>query len=160
MKVTKLILMLILGGFAAIPSWAQNKSSQDEIKKIAESKEYTIDVNIALPMRGRNIPLTSHYSLEIKKDSVISQLPYFGRGYNIPYDGGEGLNFEAPIEEYTVKTDKKGNIQVEFSTRSQDDALDYRIKIFENGSSTIDVSMQNRQSISFIGELNRNAEHK
>ena len=88
MKVTKLILMLILGGFAAIPSWAQNKSSQDEIKKIAESKEYTIDVNIALPMRGRNIPLTSHYSLEIKKDSVISQLPYFGRGYKREHQQG------------------------------------------------------------------------
>lgn len=158
MKATKQILMLLLGGFIAIPAWAQDKSSQNEIKRLAESKEYKIDVNTALPMRGRNIPLTSRYSLEIKNDSVISQLPYFGRGYNVPYGGGEGLNFEAPIEEYTVKTDKKGNTQVRFSTRSREDVLDYRIKIFENGSSTIDVSMQNRQGISFIGELEQETE--
>lgn len=76
-----------------------------------------------------------------------------GRAYSIPYGGGDGLNFKAVLKEYSMKMDKKGNAVIEFIARNPEDRYEYRIKVFPNGSASIDVNMQNRQSISFQGEL-------
>ena len=85
MKTRKQILMLLLVMLAGIPTLsAQTKKEKKEQKKEAVrqlivSEDYKIDVNTAMPMRGRSIPLTSQYSLQIRNDSVFSYLPYYGR---------------------------------------------------------------------------------
>ena len=159
MRTKKQIFMLLLALLVGIPTLsAQSKKEKKEqkkeaVKKLIESENYKIDVNAAMPMRGRSIPLTSSYSLEIRNDSVISYLPYYGRAYSIPYGGGDGLNFKAVLKEYSMKMDKKGNAVIEFIARNPEDRYEYRVKVFPNGSASIDVNMQNRQSISFQGEL-------
>lgn len=151
--------MLLLALPACLPTLsAQSRKEKKEQKKEAVQKQiisenYKIEVNTAIPMRGRTIPLTSSYSLAIRNDSVISYLPYYGRAYSIPYGGGDGLNFSAPLKEYDMKTDKKGNPVIKFTARSPEDYFEFRIKVYSNGSASIDVNMQNRQSISFQGEL-------
>lgn len=159
MRTKKQIFMLLLALLVGIPTLsAQSKKEKKEqkkeaVKKLIESENYKIDVNTAMPMRGLSIPLTSSYSLEIRNDSVISYLPYYGRAYSIPYGGGDGLNFKAVLKEYSMKMDKKGNAVIEFIARNPEDRYEYRVKVFPNGSASIDVNMQNRQSISFQGEL-------
>ena len=159
MRTKKQIFMLLLALLVDIPTLsAQSKKEKKEqkkeaVKKLIESENYKIDVNTPMPMRGRSIPLTSSYSLEIRNDSVISYLPYYGRAYSIPYGGGDGLNFKAVLKEYSMKMDKKGNAVIEFIARNPEDRYEYRVKVFPNGSASIDVNMQNRQSISFQGEL-------
>lgn len=159
MKKKKHLLMLLMALLVGLPTLsAQTKKEKKEqkkeaVKKLIVSENYKIDVRTALPMRGRSIPLTSSYLLEIRNDSVISYLPYYGRAYSIPYGGGDGLNFKAPLKEYTMKLDKKGNAEIQFSARSPEDKFDFRAKVYSNGSATIDVNMTNRQSISFQGEL-------
>ena len=137
---------------------AQTKKEKKELKKQAVEKlvtsgKYKINVNRALPARGRSVTLTSPYSVEIRNDSVISYLPYYGRAYSIPYGGGEGLNFKAPLTDYKLEWDKKETAKIKFSARSEEDKFDFSIDVFSNGSSSIFVNMQNRQSISFQGEL-------
>ena len=78
MRTKKQIFMLLLALLVGIPTLsAQSKKEKKEqkkeaVKKLIESENYKIDVNTAMPMRGRSIPLTSSYSLEIRNDSVIS----------------------------------------------------------------------------------------
>ena len=152
MRTKKQIFMLLLALLVGIPTLsAQSKKEKKEqkkeaVKKLIESENYKIDVNTAMP-------LTSSYSLEIRNDSVISYLPYYGRAYSIPYGGGDGLNFKAVLKEYSMEMDKKGNAVIEFIARNPEDRYEYRVKVFPNGSASIDVNMQNRQSISFQGEL-------
>ena len=52
-----------------------------------ENGRFTIEVDRALPMGGRTVHLTTPYSLEMRGDSAISYLPYFGRAYSLPYGG-------------------------------------------------------------------------
>ena len=158
MKKKKQIFMLLLALLVGLPLSAQSKQEKKEqkkeaVKKLIASENYKIDVRTAMPMRGRSIPLTSSYSLEIRNDSVISYLPYYGRAYSIPYGGGDGLNFKAVLKEYSMEMDKKGNAVIELIARNPEDRYEYRVKVFPNGSASIDVNMQNRQSISFQGEL-------
>ena len=157
MKTLRIIFSLLLITAMSMPTLsAQTKKEKKELKKQAVEKlvtsgKYKINVNRAA--RGRSVTLTSPYSVEIRNDSVISYLPYYGRAYSIPYGGGEGLNFKAPLTDYKLEWDKKETAKIKFSARSEEDKFDFSIDVFSNGSSTIFVNMQNRQSISFQGEL-------
>ena len=77
MKMKKQILMLLLALLVGLPTLsAQSKKEKKEqkkeaVKELIVSENYKIDVNTAMPMRGRSIPLTSLYSLEIRNDSPI-----------------------------------------------------------------------------------------
>ena len=52
-----------------------------------------------------------------------------------------------------MKMDKKGNAVIQFIIRNPEDRYEFRAKVYPNGSASIDVNMQNRQSISFQGKL-------
>lgn len=159
MKTKKQILMVALALLVGIPTLsAQSKKEKKEqkreaVKELIVSENYKINVNNAQPMQGRSVSLTSRYSLEIKNDSVFSHLPYYGRAYSIPYGGGSGLIFKEAIKEYTMEMDKKGKARIKFSARNPEDNFEFLVTVFDNGSASIDVTMQNRQSISFTGEL-------
>ena len=159
MKTIRIIFSLLLITAMSMPTLsAQTKKEKKELKKQAVEKlvtsgKYKINVNRALPARGRSVTLTSPYSVEIRNDSVISYLPYYGRAYSIPYGGGEGLNFKAPLTDYKLEWGKKETAKIKSSARSEEDKFDFSIDVFSNGSSSIFVNMQNRQSISFQGEL-------
>ena len=160
MKTNRRIMLLILfiAGTGIFTLQAQNREERKELKEQTvkekiESENYRIDINTAYPRRGRMIPLTSIYSVTIRNDSVFSQLPYFGRAYSIPYGGGQGLMFNAPIDQYTMSMGKRGAAKINFTAKSHEDQFRFRITIYSNGSSSIDVDMQNRESISFSGDL-------
>ena len=129
MKTIRIIFSLLLITAMSMPTLsAQTKKEKKELKKQAVEKlvtsgKYKINVNRALPARGRSVTLTSPYSVEIRNDSVISYLPYYGRAYSIPYGGGEGLNFKAPLTDYKLEWDKKETAKIKFSARSEEDRL-------------------------------------
>ena len=72
---------------------------------------------------------------------------------NVPAGGGKGLNFSAPLSEYTSTYSKKGNAKITLKVRNEEDNYLYNITIYPNGSSNIQVTPTNRQSISFSGEM-------
>ena len=159
MKASKLILMLLICMLAIQPISAQSRSERKaqierEVKKAVDSQQYKIDVNHMLPMKGSSRSLTADYSLEVRNDSVFSYLPYFGEAYNIPYGGGKGLIFNAPISEYKTRHLKKGKVQIDFKVNNEEDRYGYSLTVYPNGSTSIHIQPMNRQAISFTGEIN------
>lgn len=149
-----LFIMISLCSVAYSQSKQEKETLQAErLKQVIESDDFTINANIAYPRGGRSMPLTGSYSLRVKNDSIFSHLPYFGRAYTIPYDGGAGLIFDAPIIEYSVTYNKKGRARILLTARTTEDQYKYTLEVYPNGSTTIQVNMVNRQSISFSGEL-------
>lgn len=159
MKTNQCIIITMFLTMATVPNvFAQTKRELKEqkeqaVKEKIVSENYKISVNTAYPRRGRNIQLTSTYSVEIRKDSVMSYLPFYGRAYSIPYGGGDGLIFKAPLAEYEMEMNKKGTAKVKFTARTPEDKFTFNISVFSNGSASINVNMQNRESISFSGEV-------
>lgn len=155
-KVMEKVRLLFFLGIALL-SGGQSLFSQDKVeqktKAKIESRHYIINVDRALPMQGRSVNLTSSYSLEIRNDSVISYLPYFGRAYTVPYGGGNGMIFREPLTDYTISFDKKNAARIKFRTKTTEGTADFNLQIFPNGSSSIQVTPSNRQSISYQGTL-------
>lgn len=148
-------IVLVLTGQSLCAQTKKEKKEQKakEVKELIDSKRFTVDVNRAIPMGGRLLNLTSPYSLEMRGDSAISYLPYFGRAYSAPYGGGDGLRFEKSITDYQTSFNKKGTAQIQFRTQTDDDTYAFSVQVFPNGSATITVIPVNKQSITFHGEL-------
>ncbi|MDO4159798.1 MAG: DUF4251 domain-containing protein [Prevotellaceae bacterium] len=135
----------------------RRREKAETVNKAIERRRYVIDVSMAHPLKGRSVTLTSDYELEVINDSVISYLPYFGRAYSIPYGGGKGLNFTAHISEY-LSEKKKNGTQISFKAKNDEDTYTFNIEVFESGTAIINVFSQQRDRISFDGELSGQAE--
>lgn len=139
------------------PIYAQKEKKEElknKIENAIDHQEFKIDVKTANPQRGRTMFLTSSYSIELRNDSLFSQLPFYGRAYSIPYGGGQGLVFNAPYSDYTVKKGKKKDrYTITLKANSEEDKHTYQITIFDNGSVSLTVNSHNRETISFNGDI-------
>ena len=148
-------IVLFFGGQSLYSQSKKEREEQKakEIKEMIENGRFTIEVDRALPMGGRTVHLTTPYSLEMRGDSAISYLPYFGRAYSLPYGGGDGMRFEESITDYQSTFDKKGTARIKFVARTKEDTFRFDVQVFSNGSAIISVTPTNRQNITYQGEL-------
>jgi hypothetical protein len=154
MKMNKILSLVVFVLFTITSTVsAQQDSVSQKVYDLLESKRYKIEVNRMNPMKGSSRHLNTDYSITQSGDSIKSYLPYQGEAYSAPYGGGSVLVFDALITDYTIKSEKKGATSISFKARTPEDIYTYRIKVFKNGSSTIHVSANKRQSISFYGDL-------
>ena len=144
-------IVLFFGGQSLYSQSKKEREEQKakEIKEMIENGRFTIEVDRALPMGGRTVHLTTPYSLEMRGDSAISYLPYFGRAYSLPYGGGDGMRFEESITDYQSTFDKKGTARIKFVARTKEDTFRFDVQVFSNGSAIISVTPTNRQNITY-----------
>lgn len=127
----------------------------DKVTQKVQSKDFTISVDFANPLRGRQISLTSEYDLKIKNDSVFAYLPYYGVAYVAPYGTSDGgIKFSEPAKEYSIVPNKRNNgWDIRFKINSKEYQYDFFVSIFNNGSSSFIVNSNQRDAISFSGEI-------
>jgi len=130
----------------------QARLAQAVDKALAE-RHYKVRISMMYPNRGMAVNVTSDYSLEVKGDTLVSYLPYFGRAYNVPYGGGKGLNFTALISEYSSEKNRHGATVVTIKVKNDEDVYSYLLEIYDNGSTTINLMARERESINYSGDL-------
>ena len=114
---------------------------------------YTIAVDWMKPLGGMPRHVSSNYELKVNGDEVDSYLPYVGEAYRMPYGTTKGLNFKGKIKNYKIVQTTHNRYVIEFDVNNYEDVYRYRIDLFTNGKAIIDVIGQDRDAISFDGEL-------
>ena len=114
-----------------------------------ENGNFTIDIDRMYPIRGTSQHVTN-YSVSVKDGELNSHLPYFGQAWRVPYGGGHGLTFKAPIVTYNVQRQLDG-YEVRIYVKTDEDQHIYSLTVFTNGRATLDVQSQNRERISYGG---------
>ena len=146
--------MVVLGGCASSEERAAQKAEfSRKVKAALDKRAYKISINRMLPMQGASRSVSYGYSVTVKNDSLFSYLPYFGRAYDVPYGGGKGLSFDAPIGHYHEIQSNNGSRQIDIELKNEEDNYTYHITVFDNGSSLIDVQARKRERISYNGEI-------
>ncbi|MBO4607414.1 MAG: DUF4251 domain-containing protein [Prevotella sp.] len=151
------MVILVMAGCASNKMTSQEKAVQKALlaQKITESlrqRDYQIDVSQATPDGwGRVIQLTSLYSVKVSGDTIISNLPFYGRAYSVPYGGGSGLNFTGLIRHYDETVTRKGEHILYLDVESQEDVYRYIISLFDNGKASVSVTPRQRSHIFFTG---------
>lgn len=134
-------------------SKAERKRLQAEkVRQALYDRQFTINVTSAHPTSFPPVNLTSPYSLEVRGDSVISYLPYYGRAYSVPYGGGKALNFSCKMSGYDISRSKK-EYNIKMAIENEEDRYLYYIDVFDNGRASILVTSQNRTDILFYGDM-------
>lgn len=136
---------------------AQGLSKEEKIQLIDEkvqTQQYTFEARQANPAYGNTIHLTSSYTLTVRPDSVIAYLPYFGRAYSAPNPGDEGgIKFVSTDFDYSVSEKEKGVYKIAIGINDNPNNFDLSLLIGENGRGTLYVNQNNKQSISFYGDI-------
>lgn len=151
-------LSIALAAILLVSCKATNSLSTEERKAQIEnnisSMNYTFVPRTALPMGGQSINLTYSFSLKVSKDTIDAYLPYFGRAYTAPIDPSQGgIKFVSTDFEYKISEKKKGMWNVDIVTKDTREKTVMNLSISETGGATLSVNDNNRQSITFYGEL-------
>ena len=121
---------------------------------------YQIEVNFMHPFRMPSRHINYGYELRVHGDSVYSYLPYVGEARFAPYGGGKGLHFETVASSYKEERKGKDCTRIEMLVPNDEDTYLYVLEVSDNGKSYLSVFSQNRDAISFTGELRLKSENK
>ncbi len=124
-----------------------------QVESALENASYTIAVDWMKPLGGMPRHVSSDYELKINGDEVDSYLPYVGEAYRLPYGGGKGLNFKGKMMNYKVTPTTSNRYLIEFDVNNDEEVYHYRIDMFTNGKAIIDIIGNDRDAISFDGEM-------
>lgn len=133
---------------------ADTTSPEDAVKiqERLDARSFRVDVEFMLPRRGGQQALTSPYGITVNDGRIISALPYVGQAWDLPYGGGKGLNFQAPIDTYMEeRTANKRTIVI--TTDNEEDYVVYRLEVYNNGKADLMVRSQHREQIDYRGRL-------
>lgn len=131
----------------------RQEQKKEEIKNLLEEKTFVFKPTHALPLGGGSIYLSHSFDAEVKGDTLVSYLPFYGVAYRVEYGSRQSaFDFTQPIEEYEFEEDDKG-YQVTLEVKNNMDYLTYNFHISELGYATLNVTSTNRQAISFYGRI-------
>jgi len=154
----KMLIMVLIALVSFKANYGQETNGdkkQDkavEIQSIINSKRYSFVAQTALPTTGRSINLTTPYDLRVSGDTVIADLPYFGRAYTAPIDpSGGGIHFKATKVDYNLKERKKGGWDITILPKDATDVRQMYLSVTESGFGTLQVISNNRQAIQYNG---------
>ena len=143
----KKLFLIMMAGLMAVACATLTPAEKAELAKkvnaALDDRHYTINIRTMSPMRGPTRTVTNPWTVEVKGDTLVSYLPYIGRAYNVPYGGGKGLNFSAPIADYHIR----------LTVNNDEDSYLYTFAVYGNGNTSIDVQAKERDAISFSGDM-------
>ena len=148
-----MVLLSSCGSTNSLTKAEREAAMAQQVQDALDARHYTIAVDWMKPLGGVPRQVNSDYELKVNGEELDCYLPYIGRAYRLPYGGGKGLNFKAQIQNYSIQQLTSNRSQIEFIVRNDEDVYRFRIDVFDNGKSIIDIMAQDRDAISFDGEM-------
>jgi hypothetical protein len=131
--------------------------NESDVKNIIDSSQFTFVAERMNPLQGRNRLLTSYYDVIVKRDTLSSFLPYFGRSFQAPIDPSKSpLEFNSYNFTYKVEQKKPGEWQVFINPKDRQQIQQMMFTVFNNGTATLNVVSTSGDPISFYGHIKRN----
>ncbi len=149
-----LLLIAIIGPAKFTTAQKPPSAKEVAIKNMVDSQRYVFYAQTANPSSGRQRTLTTEYTVKVLKDTIICDLPYFGRAYTAPMDAtAGGVQFITTDFDYRIEPRKKGGWDVTIKPKDIQGGNQLSFTIFENGTSSAQATSNNRQPISFNGYI-------
>lgn len=147
----KRIVILLAVLFTGASGFAQ-KMDAAAVAQLVASKNFRFVAQTVFPLGGSARNITGEYELQVKPDSLVTFLPYFGRAYvaTIPPEGG--INFTSTSFTYSVAKKKSGwNITI--IPKDAKDVRQMNLNVSSSGYGNLQVTSANRQAISYAGYI-------
>jgi hypothetical protein len=135
--------------------FAQDMDPQT-VKQLLDSKNFAFKAQSVMPASGTTRQLSSEYDLQLRGDTMIAYLPYFGRAYSPPDPTEEG-GIKFTSVRYTYKMEKrKKRWEIKLTPADTKDVRELFLSVSENGYADLRITNSNRQPISYRGYIEKN----
>ena len=148
------ILLCVLG----MNLYAQDKNTAlSNIKETLKDGNFVFKAERMFPVSGDpKVLTTGDYELQITEEEVNAYLPYYGRVYNPTFRGGRIQFSKEPINyDFQVNTEKN-KVKIECNIDTQKEFLQINMEITPEGSATLTINSNERESISYLGKIQEN----
>jgi hypothetical protein len=123
------------------------------LKNMIESQTFTFIPRYVNHMTGRRRDLSSDFDVAVSKDTIISYLPFFGRGY-IAHASPTDVDFDFTSTKFTYSaTPSNRGWIISIKPTDQTYLRELYFRVFENASASLTVTSLDRSSISYEGYL-------
>ncbi|HCN84821.1 MAG TPA: hypothetical protein DIT07_14560 [Sphingobacteriaceae bacterium] len=150
-----LFIALVAGACAS-----KNPVREEKMRTVVEAKNFIFKANSISPLAstGRRLDLTTgRYNLTLLNGTLSVDLPFIGESVasTIGLDE-QAIKFTTTNFTYDVKNTKKNRWQISIRPQGQQHVNEMILDVYDNGSSTLRVNSNTRQSVSFEGYLVQN----
>ena len=145
--------MILFFGLAIVQANAQDSAKQS-IKNLIDAKYYVFEPTTITTAKGKLIQLDPGYALQLKGDTLISYLPYFGRAYNAPINSSDaGFDFTSTQFTYSVSAGKKESYIVTIKTKDKTYNADFSLTVYDDGTAYLRANSSDKQPCSYRGNI-------
>ncbi len=123
------------------------------LKNMIDAKNFMFVAQYVNPLSARRRDVSGTYDVTVNKDTVVSSLPYFGRGYTASISPSDAdFDFTSTKFAYTITSARKG-WNVSIKPMDQTYLQELYFTIFDNGTASLNVTSINRSSVSYDGYI-------
>jgi ABC-type oligopeptide transport system substrate-binding subunit len=159
-RIVALLMTLALLGasvYAAENPQKQDKKQKqkEQTEKLVNSKHFQFVARQAMPLGGKTLDLTTNPNfVRFYPDSIQADMPFFGRAYNVPYGGTGGIKFDGKPKKFDITPQKKGKgYLIQATVNDTNDSYSMTLSISNSGYGTLTINSNNRNSISYYGQI-------
>ena len=149
-----LSLTVFFGCSAAKNISTEQVTNSDSLQSMINAHNFVFVPQFVNPVGiSRRDVSGGNYDFTVKKDTVISYLPFFGRGYIAPLSPTDvDFDFTSTKFSYTILPAKHGwNISIK--PADQHYLHEFYFKVFNNGSASLTITSIDRSSLSYDGYI-------
>lgn len=127
---------------------------QNTFESLVVSQHYRFIAQSATTASGRLRMLDAQYDLQVSKEQIVADLPYFGTAYFSPVNPSQtGVKFTSKDFDYNMVKRKKDGWDILIKSKDISDAQNLNLTVYSNGKATLLVTSNSRQGISFNGYI-------
>ena len=154
-----LLIAFFCIAFGNLTAQEKNKKAQETVKADSNRVEHLLDshtfefiANTVLPTGESSKNLVgSGYSITFSPEQIVSNLPFYGRGYSgMAIGRDKGMRFKGTAENFTVEKGKEYQVN---TTVKDGDTFEISLSVSNSGYATLTISSNNRGTISYSGEV-------
>ncbi len=127
--------------------------TQEQVREFLGNQSYQFIARYIQPQGGRQRLITGNYTLTITKDRVEADLPYIGRAYTAPMGRDGGIRFSSTDFSYAANETEDGTRELTITLHDSNDVRTLFLRVYVDGGADLSVNSNNRQAISYRGEV-------
>ena len=131
-----------------------------DIQRMIDSPSFVFVARDVTPWNGRRRDLSPGYEVSVTKDTLVSYLPFFGRGYIAPVSPTD-VDFDFTSTKFSYKvTPAHNGWEIKIKAQDQPYLRELYFRLFDNGKGSVTVTSIDRSGITYDGYITRRTSYK